>query len=57
MGDQNEDQEAQRLREFEERWNKEWGPEISPARKLASGAIIIGALVGLVVLAFLAVPD
>ncbi len=49
------DEEAQR-REWEERLAKNWGPQISPRRRLASGIVIIVAFVGLILGALLVAP-
>jgi hypothetical protein len=50
--------ENPRNRDDEEaRWARDWGPEISPRRKLLSAAFVIAAFVALIVLAFLSVPE
>lgn len=48
--------EEQRLKAFQERWDKEFGPPISRRRQILSAIAIIGGIVGIIVLAFLSVP-
>lgn len=48
--------EEQRLKAFQERWDKDFGPPISRRRQILSALAIIGGMIGLIVLAFLSVP-
>jgi uncharacterized BrkB/YihY/UPF0761 family membrane protein len=43
-------------KQLQERWEKEWGPEISPWKRRIFAVFIIGALVALVVAAVVSVP-
>ena len=50
------DQERQ-LKEIEARWEKDFGPQLSPLRKRLSGLFMIAAFLGILALAFLSVPS
>jgi hypothetical protein len=50
------DQER-RFKETEARWEKEFGPQLSPLRKRLSGLFMIAAFLAIIALAFLSVPS
>jgi hypothetical protein len=50
------DQER-RAKEIEARWEKDFGPQLSPLRKRLSGLFMIAAFLGIIALAFLSVPS
>lgn len=50
-------EEDLRKKEMEERWEMEFGPEISPRRKLLSALVIIGGVVGIILLTLLSIPE
>ncbi len=50
-------EEERDVPEMETRWEKEFGPEISPFRKWITGALLIAAFLALIALAFLSVPS
>ena len=52
MGD-----EERGIQDMERRWEKEFGPQISPRRKWLSGLLMIAAFIAVIVLAFLSVPS
>jgi hypothetical protein len=56
VNDVTNDQER-RLKEIETRWEKEFGPQLSPLRKWLSGLFMIAAFLAVIVLAFLSVPS
>lgn len=49
-------EEERRVQEMESRWEKEFGPQISPRRKWLSGLLMIVAFIAVIALAFLSVP-
>jgi hypothetical protein len=50
------DQERQRG-EIEARWEKDFGPRLSPLRRRLNGLFMIAAFLGIVALAFLSAPS
>lgn len=51
------DDEERRTPEMDRRWEQEFGPQISPARKWTTGILLIAAFLALIALAFLSVPS
>lgn len=50
MSDREEEEgEQEALRQARERWDKEWGPEISRPRRLLSGLFLIIGVIALIV--------
>ncbi|MGZ8409378.1 MAG: hypothetical protein ACXWVS_05570 [Hyphomicrobium sp.] len=56
MNHETNDQER-RLNEFEARWEKEFGPQLSPLRKRLTGLFMIAAFLAIIALAFLSAPS
>jgi hypothetical protein len=56
VNDVTNDQERQR-KEIADRWEKEFGPPLSPLRKWVTGLFMIGAFIAVIALAFLSVPS
>ena len=49
--------EERGVQDMDSRWEKEFGPQISPRRKCLSGLLMIAAFIAVIVLAFLSVPS
>lgn len=47
------DENSRQHEEMERRWNREWGPELSPWKRRLSGILVIVVFVGLLVVAFI----
>lgn len=56
MGTEMDDDER-RVADMDRRWEKEFGPQISPLRKWITGVLLIAAFLALIALAFLSVPS
>lgn len=51
------DDDERRVADMDRRWEKEFGPQISPLRKWITGVLLIAAFLALIALAFLSVPS
>ena len=45
-----DDPEDARRKEFAERWEKEWGPEVPPARRALIGILALAGFIGFIAL-------
>lgn len=43
------DENSHEREEIERRWNKEWGPELSPWKRRVAGIVVIVVFIGLLV--------